>query len=288
VLIAGGWDGSSVYYTNAYFYNPTGSTINSLLADSITSASTQIGTARYGSTATTLNDHRILIVGGTDATNADTAVDIYDTNSTGDNTDVTYPPSQYTRYTGGSGINDVFAWAICSDTPVTGSACLNTARTGHTATLLPTTSPALPTNGKVLIAGGTNAGGVTGSLEVFDPTLNSGAGGFVNLGSLITARMNASAVPLANNMVLIFGGTGSNGNSLSSAEVVDANWVADGWSSASVAVASLNLNRTQAASILLPDGTSVLVAGGNIGTALAPVDDSTDAVEVFSTTTPVP
>jgi hypothetical protein len=287
VLIAGGWNDTSTFYTAASLYNPT--------ADSLVASNAHLGTGRYGSTATTLNDGRILIVGGVDpvgSVHADTAVDIYDdlynygagTNSTSNTNTVTYPSSHYTLSNGSSDIGDVFASANCGVTLVTGSACLNTARTGHTATVLP--------SGKVLIAGGTNASGTTAltSLEIFDPTLNSGAGGFVSLGNLQTARFNHSAVALSDGMVLIFGGTGSSGSSLNSTEVVDANWVADGWPSPSVAVANLNIPRAQAASILLPDGTSVLVTGGNIGTVSVPVDaghDGTATTEVFFPTATV-
>jgi hypothetical protein len=289
VLIAGGWNDSSTFYTNASLYNPTGSAINGLAADHRAISSASLGTGRYGSTATTLNDHRILIVGGVDpvgSVHADNAVDIYDdlynssldTNSTPYANSVAYPTGQYTLSNGSSDTGDVFASAICGPL-TTGNACLNTARVDHTATVLP--------SGKVLIAGGTNAAGTTAltSLEIFDPTLNAGAGGFISLGNLHTARFNHSAVPLENNMVLIFGGTDSSGNSLNSAEVVDANWVADGWPSSSVAVASLNINRALAASILLPDGTSVLATGGNIGTVSVPVDaghNGTATTEVFS------
>jgi len=289
VLIAGGWNDVSTFYTATSLYNPTGSTINGLAADHLVTSNASLGTDRSGSTATTLNDGRILIVGGWNDYGGIfevNAVDIYDdlynygagTNSTSNNNTLTYPSSQYTLSNGGSDTGDVFASANCGATLGTGSACLNTARTGNTAMVLP--------SGKVLIAGGTNPSGTTAltSLEIFDPTLNSGAGGFISLGNLQTARFNHSAVALSDGMVLIFGGTGSSGSSLNSTEVVDANWVADGWPSSSVAVANLNIPRAQAASILLPDGTSVLVTGGNIGTVSVPVSaghDGTATTEVF-------
>jgi hypothetical protein len=282
VLFAGGWNDVLTFYTNASLYNPTGSTINGLAADHLTPSSASLGTGRYGSTATTLNDHRILIVGGVDASHVDNAVDIYDSVTTINGESDIYATANASGhfFTTSGATGDAIEQSNCSVsfTPAAGLAtpCLNTARTGHTATLLG--------SGKVLIVGGKSSGGLTGSLEVFDPTLNSGAGGFVTLGTLITARMNHSAVALSNDMVLIFGGTDINGSSLNSAEVVDANWVADGWPSLSVAVASLNIQRTLAASILLPDGTSVLATGGNTGSVSVPADTITP--EVFFPATP--
>src|SRR5438105_13868270 len=62
---------------------------------------------------------------------------------------------------------------------------LNTARHGHTATLLP--------NGKVLVAGGFN-GSALASAELYDPA----SGGWTATGSLITARHSHTATMLPN------------------------------------------------------------------------------------------
>ncbi len=119
--------------------------------------------------------------------------------------------------------------------------CLNTARSGHTATLLP--------SGKVLVAGGGGFGALS-SAELYDPV--NGAWG--NTGSLNTARYLHTATMLPNGKVLVAGGfTGFVG--VSSAELYDP--VAGSWSFTS----SLNVARIGHSATLLPSG-KVLVAGG--------------------------
>src|SRR5205814_793375 len=70
----------------------------------------------------------------------------------------------------------------------------NTARTEHTATLLP--------NGKVLVAGGATSGGVFASAELYDPA----SGTWTATGSLNTGRLDHTATLLPNGMVLVAGG----------------------------------------------------------------------------------
>ena len=73
--------------------------------------------------------------------------------------------------------------------------------------------------------------------------------------SLNTARSGATATLLSDNQVLVAGGTGSNGEAVSSAELY--NPATGAWS----ATGSLNTARTSATATLLPNG-QVLVAGG--------------------------
>ena len=130
---------------------------------------------------------------------------------------------------------------------VTGS--LNTARTDHTATLLP--------NGKVLVAGGEDANfNVVASAELYDPA----NGSWTATGSLNSVRRNHTATLLTNGKVLVAGGVGGSGNVLTDTELYDpasGTWTATG---------SLNSERYVHTATLLPDG-KVLVAGGldNIG-----------------------
>ena len=71
---------------------------------------------------------------------------------------------------------------------------MNEPRNGHTATLLP--------NGKVLLAGGWNQQGRTGTAELYDPETRT----FEYTGSLMTPRQGLSATLLKNGQVLIAGG----------------------------------------------------------------------------------
>ena len=92
---------------------------------------------------------------------------------------------------------------------------LNTARSEHTATLLP--------DGKVLVAGGLN-GGVLASAELYDPA----SGTWTATGSLNSARDQHTATLLPDGKVLVAGGTTA---ALASAELYDpvsGTWTATG------------------------------------------------------------
>ena len=120
---------------------------------------------------------------------------------------------------------------------------LVTARTRHTATLLP--------NGKVLVAGGNN-GPALSSAELYDPA----TGTWTATGSLGTARDRHTATLLPNGKVLVAGGFNELDGFLSSAELYDpasGTWTATG---------SLGTARAYHTATLLPNG-KVLVAGGN-------------------------
>ncbi|MDC8016240.1 kelch repeat-containing protein [Tahibacter soli] len=118
------------------------------------------------------------------------------------------------------------------------------ARTGHTTTLLPT--------GKVLVAGGTGAGGaVLGSTELYDAVTNTWSAG----PAMPAARANHTATRLRSGKVLVVGGF--DGTAIvGTALLYDP--VANAWSAAA-APSGARANHT---ATLLSSG-KVLVVGGN-------------------------
>src|SRR6266403_2567332 len=129
----------------------------------------------------------------------------------------------------------------------TATGSLGTARTLHTATLLP--------NGKVLVAGGNNYSCTLGSAELY----NVGSWTWTATGSLCTARTCHTATLLPNGKVLVVGDAAANGLPLGSAELYDP--ASGTWS----ATGSLNTGRFLHTATLLPNG-KVLVAGGENST----------------------
>jgi hypothetical protein len=193
-------------------------------------------TARTQHTATLLNNGMVLIAGGQNSSNTATA------------TAEQYNPASQT---------------FTSEGP------LGTARYFHTATLL----TSAPNNGKVLIVGGQNSGGVLSSAELYDPN----AGTFSATGSLITARAIHTATLLPSGKVLIVGGQNS-GGVLSSAELYDPN---AGTFSTTGSMANARMWHT--ATLLLSG--KVLIAGGNSGGNLPTTSELFDpAFATFSGT----
>src|SRR6266498_301640 len=90
---------------------------------------------------------------------------------------------------------------LTAPVPQSSSTTMMVERRGHTATQL--------ADGRVLIVGGENSGGLISQSEVFDPT----AGTFSAAGNLDSARADHSATRLADGRVLIAGGRGAAGAS---------------------------------------------------------------------------
>jgi hypothetical protein len=89
-----------------------------------------------------------------------------------------------------------------------GTGAMTTARTAAVAAPLP--------DGKVMIAGGLNFGGIQSSAELFSPSTDA----FTSVaGAMTTTRYGAVAAPLPDGEVLIAGGSSSFANYLSSAEL---------------------------------------------------------------------
>jgi hypothetical protein len=126
---------------------------------------------------------------------------------------------------------------------------MTTVRDDHTATLL--------TNGKVLIAGGTDNFSIWASAEIYDP----GTGTFTATGNMTTPRAWHTGTLLPDGKVLIVGGTVYQGNSelasptLASAELYDPD------AGTFSATGNLTTPRESHTATLLNNGM-VLIAGG--------------------------
>jgi N-acetylneuraminic acid mutarotase len=176
---------------------------------------------RTHATATLLRDGRVLMVGGgsrgSPGFNSTSAAEIFDP------TTDTWTPA----------------------------APMATARSFHTATLLP--------NGEVLVAGGATTyhlprGSVTTGAEIYDPASDT----WHKAASMSVSRYHHGAAALSDGRVLVAGGwalTSNSDKSLATAEIYDP--VQNTWT----ATGSMATGRASGGIVTLPDGR-VLVAGG--------------------------
>ncbi len=263
VLITGGQNDQGPSYTsNAELYDPVAGTF----AFTVGSMASQRG----WHTATLLSDGNVLIAGGVSGFPAtmDTTAEIFFpgnnvfTVTTGapSNTRINHTATLLADGTvliaGGSsdtsgqvlvGPAEIYNPTTMSFT-VVGS--LNNPRQFHTATLL--------ANGKVLIAGGADAGGASASAELYDPVAQTFS---LVSNHLITPREYHTATVLINGQVLIAGGMMSDGvTALNSAELFDP--VAGSFAS----TGNLNAARGIHTATAMTDGT-VLLGGGLSTTA---------------------
>ena len=210
VLAAGGFDGSGLL-ASAEIYNRGGSRAFRVGIGTWTTTGS-LATGRYGRTATLLSNGKVLVAGGI-----------------------------------GGGYSSPFLTSAELYDPATGTwtatGSLQTARSGHTATLLP--------NGKVLVVGGRHNGTLTAMSELYEPA----SGVWTRTGPLPTTRYQHAATLLANGKVLVAGGDNGSDHSTSSASLYDpatGTWTTTG---------SLQVGRNAHTATLLTNG-KVLVAGG--------------------------
>ncbi|MDX2042059.1 MAG: putative Ig domain-containing protein [Acidobacteriota bacterium] len=223
VLMTGGYDNNSATgpngtYKTTELYNPNP-------ANKTWSAGPPMNVARFLHTATTLNDGRVLVVGGAqrDPLTPYNSAELYTPGSSSWTVatpmaaaryahTATLLPSGKVLVVGGvnstTTLNSVELYDPISGTWST-KAPIVVARHRHTATLLP--------SGKVLIAGGQNLAGVqTNSAELYDPAMEQ----WSDAGPMNSARgRHHIAALLSCGRVLVAGGTTGNNVHLASAEI---------------------------------------------------------------------
>lgn len=251
VLIVGGF-GAAAALSTAELYDPAGSF----------TATQSMASARIYATATLVPTGSVIVAGGQAAGGVDLAsTERYDASTAGTfsataamaprNADsATLLPDGQVLIAGGDAdyyfLGPTLASALLyeySSGTFTATGSLNIGRSGHTGTLL--------TNGKVLVAGGTNGSAWAATAELYNPA----SGTFTPTGALNTPRTTATATLLANGKVLIAGGTSGAGTYEASAEIYDP------VSGTFATTGNMSMPRHGHSATLLANGT-VLIAGG--------------------------
>ena len=255
-------------------------------SQSFTFTTGSLNTARWGQTATLLNNGLVLIAGGNIGINPDeptSDAELYDP-ATGTFTPTGSLNAARSAHTAtllsngmvlmAGGQNPPFNSLDSTElyNPATGTftvaGSLSTARYYHTATLL--------SNGMVLMAGGWN-GGYLASAELYNPS----AGTSTVTGNMSTLRAAHTATLLNNGLVLIAGGyPGDNRSDQASAELYDP---ATG---TFTLTGSMSNGRTTHTATLLTNGV-VLMAGGEYtssGGYFASADLYNPAIGTFTPT----
>jgi photosystem II stability/assembly factor-like uncharacterized protein len=194
--------------TVAELYNP---------ATGIWSQTADMSQGRYAHTATLLANGKVLVAGGLNPFGFFTSAELYDP----------------------AGNGGLGSWSSAGS--------LNTARSFHSATLLP--------SGKVLVTGGYAGGQPFTSTEMFDPAASGGLGAWSYASNLNVARKEVAATLLASGRVLVAGGSDSQDNPVASVEFFNSSagkWTATG---------NMGRARFNHTATLLANG-KVLIAGG--------------------------
>lgn len=256
VLVAGGTDLVSAYYSSAELFDPTNSTWSS--AGNMTSI-------RLEHTASVLANGKVLVAGGTDSTTPTpwlATAELYD--PVANTWTATGALSEARYFHAASQLNDgrvlVAGGVGPQGVPATDSLLasaeiydpsagqwssagnMTVAReNGFNATLLQ--------SGKVLVVGGNSVSGLTTASDIYDPTANTWTTG----PSMPSARGFHTATALPSGQALIAGGEGP--------QVIATALFYDPPTNSWLAVPSMNWARGAHAAVRLSDG-SVLVIGG--------------------------
>jgi Galactose oxidase, central domain/Kelch motif len=147
---------------------------------------------------------------------------------------------------------ELFDPATQTFTPI--AATMTSRRSEHTATLLP--------DGRVLLAGGGSSDTTYNSAELYDPATQT----FNALGAVMSAaREGSAASPLPNGRVLLSGGGTLGPNPPSSLVALNSADVYDPTAQTfTAAAATMTARRVKHTQTLLPDGSVLLVGGGNL------------------------
>jgi hypothetical protein len=192
ILITGGLNEKRQALTSAEIFDPSGN--GGMGTFTFTKGSMKH--ARFGHTATLLDDGTVLITGG------------YSGGEGYPNLDGSSNSNQRAPITATAEIYDPV-----SDT-FTKELRMQVPRAGHTASRIANTSSNLA--GSVLIAGGITNKGVTDTAELYTP-----GAGFSSVGKMQTPRFLHAASSISTGAILIVGGTNNLGTSLASAERFD-------------------------------------------------------------------
>ena len=258
---------------------PSGGFAFSVLNGGFVATTGQMTSGVYGQTATQLTSGQVLITGGIGTSGVLSSAALY---SPSNQSFVAASPLSVPRWlhtatllndgtvliAGGSSVsseatlNSAEIYSPTSGTFTLLPSTLNTARVGHTATLLP--------SGQVLIVGGYDPStGIIADAELYDPTAQV----FVDLGNTNTPRFHHSATLLLNGQVLIAGGETdpTPSGAYNNAELFNPQtWVF------SPVSASMVSGREGHSATLLNDGT-VLIAGGDL-----PAAGSLNTAEIYN------